>query len=192
MIFAVVIVALSGIATYSADISRFASLDVSKVLSGEVWRLLSGNLTHLTWRQYAMDSISFLMLYYKLLTCIGSKKAATSVLLSGAVVSAAVVFTKVHMICGGMSGISCAVVSLIVADVLQKEPKNIKAYFIAVAFICYLGFGEDFSSGVNVAKEAHIAGAFFGLALGLLFRIDRKAPSPQPCFNRMPKISHQI
>jgi hypothetical protein len=159
---------LSLAATASGDLSRWTSLDVSRVLSGEVWRLFSGHLTHLTWRQFAVDASGFLLSYTIYSQWNGIRAGICLLLFSSVCVSLAVVVTGEHQIYGGLSGLNCAAVSALLLSMIQFKPRRIDAYLLGIAFGAYILFGEGEVSGVDIAWEAHLAGGLAGVGFFLI------------------------
>jgi membrane associated rhomboid family serine protease len=170
MIFSFVVAIIAAAVTASADLSSIASLDTSRVLSGEVWRLLTGHITHLTWRQYAVDATAFVFLYATYSRMAGSASSVSLALFSALAVSAAVIFTGMHQVYGGLSGLSCAALSAILITSIMEHPRQITLYLVGFAYCAYLLFIEGIASDVNVAGEAHIAGAILGVVFVLMWR----------------------
>jgi hypothetical protein len=167
LIFSVIAI-LSFVVTASGDLSRWASLDISKVLSGEVWRLFSGHLTHLTWRQFAVDASGFLLSYTVYSQWKGVRAGIGLMLFSSVCVSLAVVVAGAHPIYGGLSGLNCAAVSALLLSMIQYNPRRLDAYLLGMAFGAYILFGEGEVSGVNIAWEAHLAGGLSGVGFFLI------------------------
>ncbi len=168
MIFAVVFVLISAAVTASADLSALASLDVSRVLSGELWRLLSGHTAHLTWRQYLVDAPAFAALYATYSRKSGSFSALALALLAALVVSIAVILSGNYQVYGGCSGLSCAALSAILLAAILEQPRQIAPYLVGFFYCLYLLFVGGAASGVQVAREAHLAGAVAGVIFVLL------------------------
>ena len=87
-------------------------------------------------------------------------------------VSLGVILTGIHQLYGGLSGLSCAAVSAIVIALIMDHPRRPIPWLIGISFFEYLAFGETIASNVNVAIEAHLAGA----ASGVLFMLMRQRP----------------
>jgi membrane associated rhomboid family serine protease len=170
VIFALIAATIAAVVTASADLSSIASLDTSRVLSGEVWRLLSGHITHLTWRQYAIDAPAFVILYATYSRMAGSTSSVSLALFSALAVSAAVIFAGMHQVYGGLSGLSCAALSAILLASIMEHPRHITVYFVGFAYCVYLLFPGGGASDVNVAGEAHIAGTMSGVVFALMRR----------------------
>lgn len=170
------IVILSAVITSSADLTRFASLDISLVMSGQVWRLITGHLTHLTWRHYAMDAPVFLMAYLLYKRNTGGFSSVYLAVFSAIVVSASVVFMGIHQVYGGLSGLSYAAISALSLEMILNNPRRILPYILIFTFLFYLLFLQGSTTGINVAKEAHVAGVLSGVIFELIRRwlINRK------------------
>jgi membrane associated rhomboid family serine protease len=158
-----VIVILSAVITASAGLSNLASLDISLVMSGEVWRLFTGHLTHLTWRHYALNAPVFFIVYLVYRRNTGGLSSIYLAISSAIIVSATVVFIGIHQVYGGLSGLSCAAISAILLKMILDAPRRIFPYILIFAFLVYLLFLQGNASGINVAKEAHVAGTISGL-----------------------------
>lgn len=169
MIFLTIVI-LSAVITASTDLSSYSALDVSLVNSGQVWRLFTGHLTHLTWRHYSVDAPVFLMAYMVYRKNTGGLGSFYLLILSAIIVSAAVVFAGTHQIYGGLSGLSCAAISAIVFKIILDSPRRIPPYILMFAFLFYLLFMQGNASGINVAKEAHLAGTLTGVTYELIRR----------------------
>lgn len=154
---------LSAAITASSDLSSLTSLDVERVFSGELWRLLSGHLSHLTWRQYALDVSGFILLYHAYGRKAGPGAALRLFLFASLFVSAAVILAGSHQVYGGLSGLCCAALSAVLLESILERPRQAAAYIAGFAFCLYLLFMGGSASGVNLAGEAHAGGAAAGL-----------------------------
>jgi membrane associated rhomboid family serine protease len=159
-----VIVILSAVITFSAGLSSFASLDTSLVMSGEIWRLLTCHLTHLTWRHYALDAPVFFIVYLVYKRNTGSLSSIYLVIFSAITVSVSVVAMGIHQVYGGLSGLSYVATSALLLKMILDAPRKIFLYVVVFAFLVYVLFLQGNTSGINVAKEAHVAGIISGLA----------------------------
>jgi membrane associated rhomboid family serine protease len=168
MIFALAVVMLAGLVTASSDLSSIASLDTSRLLSGEIWRLFSGHLTHLTWRQYAVDAPVFFFLFAAYTRRFGHVPGMSLALFSALSVSATVALAGVHQLYGGLSGLSCAAFSAIILTGILERPRAITGYLMTGMYGVYLLFAGGIASGVDVAREAHFAGALSGVVFELM------------------------
>lgn len=164
------IVLLSAVITASTDLSRIASLDISLAMSGEVWRVFTGHLTHLTWRHYAMDAPVFLIVYlvYKRNTC--GLISFSLTIFSAIIVSATVIAMDIHQVYGGLSGLSYAAISALLLSMVIASPRQILPYILILAFLIYFLFLQGNTTGINVAKEAHLAGILSGIIFELIRR----------------------
>lgn len=170
MIFFVIVI-LSAVITASASLSHFASLDVSMVMSGEVWRILTGHLTHLTWRHYALDAPVFLIVYLAYKRDSGGLSSLYLLIFSALVVSATIIIAGRHQVYGGLSGLSYAAISAILLNMLISRPRRILPYLLTFALLLYLFFLQGSTTGINginVAKEAHLAGILSGVTFELI------------------------
>jgi rhomboid family GlyGly-CTERM serine protease len=174
VIFAVLVAVAAAILTASADLSSLSALDVSQVMAGELWRLFSGHLTHLSWRHYAVDAPVFMILYTVYSKQNTPSSAVLLALFAALSVSFSVILVGTHQLYGGLSGLSCAALSAILFSMVREDPKQIQPYFLCLAYGIYLMFMGGISSGVPVAHEAHIAGAFSGLVFAFLLKKVRK------------------
>jgi membrane associated rhomboid family serine protease len=165
---------LAAIVTASADLSSLASLDRERVLSGEIWRVFSGHMTHLTWRQYALNVPAFVIFSLLYSKRVGLGAAVSLLLFSSIVVSVVVIATGLHQVYGGLSGLSCAAISAIFLASIVENPRHLTPYILALAFSVYLIFMQGIVGGVNVAREAHIGGAISGVVFGLALHCLRK------------------
>ncbi|MEN6624237.1 MAG: rhomboid family intramembrane serine protease [Smithella sp.] len=159
------IVILSAIVTASADLSRFSSLDVSMVMSGEIWRMLTGHLTHLTWQHYALDAPVFFIVYLAYKRNSNGLNSLYLIVFSALVVSSTVIIAGIHQVYGGLSGLSYAAISAILLNMLVSTPRRILPYLLTFALLLYLFFLQGSTTGINginVAKEAHLAGILSG------------------------------
>ncbi len=168
VIFPLIIAVIAAVVTASADLSSIASLDVSRVLGGEVWRLVTGHLTHLTWRQYAVDTAAFVLLYATYGRKAGSVAAVCLFLFAALCVSASVVLMGTHQVYGGLSGLSCAALFALLFAAIMEQPRRVTAYLVGFVCCAYLYFMGGSGSGVNVAGEAHVAGSLAGMVFALL------------------------
>lgn len=159
-----VIVILSAVITASAGLSSLASLDISLVMSGELWRLFTGHLMHLTWRHYALDAPVFFIVYLVYKRKTSGLSSIYLVFFSAITVSATVVVMGIHQVYGGLSGLSCAALSALLLKMILDAPRRILPYILVFIFLVYLLFLQGNASGINVAKEAHVAGTISGLA----------------------------
>jgi Rhomboid family. len=164
------IVMLSAVITASAELSSLASLDVSLVMSGEVWRLFTGHLTHLTWRQYALDAPVFLIVYLVYRRNTGGLSSIYLVIFSAIMVSATVVAMSIHQVYGGLSGLSYAAISALLLNMVIATPRQVLPYILILTFLIYFLCLQGNTTGINVAKEAHVAGTISGLAFELVRR----------------------
>jgi membrane associated rhomboid family serine protease len=158
-----VIVIMSTVIIASAGLSKLASLDISLVMSGEVWRFFTGHLMHLTWRHYALNAPVFFIVYLVYRRNTGGLSSIYLAIFSAIIVSATVMFMGIHRVYGGLSGLSFAAISAILLKMIVDAPRRIFPYILIFAFLFYLLFLQGKASGVNAAKEAHMAGAISGL-----------------------------
>jgi membrane associated rhomboid family serine protease len=100
----------------------------------------------------------------------GSASSVSLALFSALAVSAAVIFTGMHQVYGGLSGLSCAALSAILLARIMDHPRQIAVYFVGFAYCAYLLFMGGIASDVGVAGEAHIAGAMSGVVFVLMQR----------------------
>lgn len=164
------IVILSAVITASAELSSIASLDISLVMSGEVWRIFTGHLTHLTWQQYAFDAPVFLIVYLVYRRNTDGFSSIYLVIFSAIIVSATVVAMGIHQVYGGLSGLSYAAISALLLNMVIAAPRQILPYILVLALLVYLLCLQGYTTGINVAKEAHVAGTISGLAFELVRR----------------------
>lgn len=168
MIIPLLIAALAALVTASAELSGGAALDSSRVLGGELWRLFSGHLAHLSWRHFLMDAPVFVALHATLGRRSSRSSVAGLMLFSSLSVSVTVVAAGMHEVYGGLSGLSCAAAGALLAGMVREEPSRPIPWLLAAAFCWYLLSLEGFASGVAVAHEAHLAGAFSGALFAFL------------------------
>ncbi len=172
IVFTLSVAAAAAVITSSALLSSLASLDVAKVMSGEVWRVITGHLSHLTWRQYAVDSSAFVILYTILADKAGLRSSILLCAFSALAVSLVVVLAGVHQIYGGLSGLTYAGCSALIFLGMLERPRQLAIYIVGLLFLLYVIFFEGTASGViSVAREAHIAGVFAGLSFIVMRRL---------------------
>jgi membrane associated rhomboid family serine protease len=164
------IAVLSGVINTSADLTALASLDVSLVMSGEIWRLITGHLTHLTWLHYALDTPVFLIAYLIYKKNTGGLSSVYLAIFSAIIVSVCVVAMGIHQVYGGLSGLTCAAISALLLKMILDSPRLILPYILALVFMLYLLFLQGNANGLNVAKEAHVAGTLSGVIFELIRR----------------------
>jgi hypothetical protein len=162
------IVLAAGLVTASAKLSSMASLEVSRVLSGEVWRLFSGHLSHLTWRQFILDAPVFIFSYQTFSNLKSKANAVLLLLFSSFLISVAVIFTGLHDVYGGLSGLSCAAISAILLVLVTNAPYKVKNYVFLAMFFFYLAFMKGITTDIPIAWESHLAGAFSGAVFVLM------------------------
>lgn len=166
-----VILAASAVITASAEFSGLAALDVRKVMSGQLWRLFTGHLAHITWRQYQTDAAVFLLVFSAYARTEGLAASLSLILFSALGVSLAVLIAGNYQIYAGLSGLGCAGFSANVASQVASRPMRPLPWLLGLLFMGFLAVGEGMSdSGVEIASEAHIAGA----ACGVLFTCARR------------------
>ena len=154
---------VAAIVTASAKLSSLASLDVDLARSGQLWRLFSSHLAHITWSQYVTDAPLFVLLYERYAKSCGLTAALFLIMLSALSVSLAVIFVGSYQVYAGLSGINCAAFSAIVITLIMARPYWLTPWVIATAFsICLSIDDKSIVSGINVASEAHLAGALTG------------------------------
>jgi membrane associated rhomboid family serine protease len=168
VIFAIIAAIIAALVTDSADLSSLASLDVSRVMAGEYWRLFSGHVAHLSWIQYSIDAPVFILLYATYSKRTAPASAIFLSLFAALSVSLTVIFTGMHQIYGGFSGLSCAAVSAILLMIIMERPRQTFPYLMCIMYCFYLLFMGGFASGVRVAHEAHVAGAVSGVVFTLI------------------------
>jgi membrane associated rhomboid family serine protease len=174
------IVILSAVINTSPDLTSFASLDVSLVMSGEIWRLITGHLTHLTWLHYALDAPVFLVVYLLYKRHTGGFSSVYLAVFSAIIVSVSVVSMGIHQVYGGLSGLSCAAISALLLKIILDSPRRILPYILALVFLFYLLFLQGNANGLNVAKEAHVAGTLSGVIFELIrryWKLNQRPPS---------------
>lgn len=174
MIFLVIVI-LSAVITASSDLSRIASLDIFLVMSGEVWRVFTGHLTHLTWRHYVMDAPVFLIVYLVYRRNVGVLSSILLAIFSAIIVSATVIVIGVHQVYGGLSGLSYAAISALLLNMIITTPRRIIPYILIITLLIYFFFLQGNTTGINVAKEAHIA----GILSGVIFELSRRCIAKQ-------------
>jgi len=165
----IAIALVAAVVTASAKLSSLAALDVDLVWSEEFWRLYSCHLAHITWSQYLSDAPLFVILYERYGKSCGLAAAISLILLSALSVSLSVIFFGSYQVYAGLSGINCAAFSAILIIFIMAHPYRLTPWIIATAFSVYLSNGDkSIVSGINVASEAHIAGALTGLFFTLI------------------------
>jgi membrane associated rhomboid family serine protease len=168
VIFAIIAAVIAALVTASANLSSLAALDTSRVMAGELWRLFSGHMAHLSWKQYAVDTPVFILLYETYGKRAGPSSAMVLTMFSALSVALAVISAGTHEVYGGFSGLSCAAVSAILFTMIIEQPRRPSPYLMGLMYCVYLLFMEGLASGVRVAHEAHVAGAVSGLIFALL------------------------
>ncbi|HUN55329.1 MAG TPA: rhomboid family intramembrane serine protease [Smithella sp.] len=145
-------------------------------MSGQVWRLITGHLTHLTWRHYALDAPVFLMAYLLYKRNTGGFSSIYLAIFSAIIVSASVVMMGMHQVYGGLSGLSCAAIAALSLKMIMDTPRRILPYILIFTFLLYLLFLQGSATGINVAKEAHMAGILSGFIFELIrqWQVNRK------------------
>jgi len=171
MIILLIVAISAAFVTGSAELSALASLDVLCVRNGELWRLFSGHLAHLSWRQYAIDTSVFILLYATYGKRAGASIAVTLSLFAALSVSVAVVVLGMHQVYGGLSGLTCAALSAILLSLISERPRRAFPYLMSLIYIIYLVYLSGYVSGVKVAHEAHMAGAISGLGFALFHEL---------------------
>ncbi len=177
MIFLVIVI-VSAVITASTDLSRIASLDISLVMSGEIWRVFTGHLTHLTWQHYAMDAPVFLIVYLVYKRNTSGLISIYLTIFSAIIVSATVIAMGVHQVYGGLSGLSYAAISALLLNMVIANPRRILLYILILAFLVYFLFLQGNTTGINVAKEAHVAGILSGIIFELIRRYSKLNQRP--------------
>ncbi len=171
---------VAAIVTASAWLSSITSLDTSRVLAGEVWRIFSGHLSHLTWEQFAVDAPVFVMVYLTYERKAGPLTSIRLCLFSACCVSAAVIVAGRHEIYGGLSGLSCAALSALLFGGVLARPRQVALYALGSLYCVYLTHPGVSTVVVNVAGEAHVAGALSGVLFVVIqegVRKFRKVPT---------------
>jgi membrane associated rhomboid family serine protease len=89
---------------------------------------------------------------------------------SASIVSITVVLKSDYQVYGGLSGISCAICAALIAERIRLNYRDMSTYLMLLGLAFYLLLSRNFSSGVNVVREAHTAGALAGIAFALMKR----------------------
>lgn len=178
MIFGIVIAGLAGLVTASGHLSSLAALDASQVRAGELWRLFSGHLAHLSWRHYWLDAPPFIALYATYSRRVGQATALLLTLFAAVTVSLTVILVGIHEVYGGLSGLSCAAVSAIILTLIMERRRQLIPCLMGSLFCFYLLFLEGVSSGVAVAREAHLAGSVAGVVFVLMKTVHSRTRVP--------------
>jgi len=154
---------LSGVINTSACLTGIASMDASLVMRGEVWRVFTGHLTHLNWMHYALDAPIFCFVFLVYERNAGGFNSIYLTVFSAITVSSAVIIMGIHQVYAGLSGLTCAGIAAVLLKMVMDPPRRILPYMLAIAFLVYLLFLQETGNGLNVAKEAHVAGTLSGL-----------------------------
>jgi membrane associated rhomboid family serine protease len=140
-----------------------------------------------------MDAPAFIILYSTYDRRVGPFSAIFLSLFAALSVSFAVIFTGIHEVYGGFSGLSCAAATAILMTMILENPRQAFPYFLCFIYCSYLLFMGGFASGVRVANEAHIAGAVSGLVFTLIRdRMLKLTSYCQPLRNTRHKVSREL
>lgn len=173
IVFVLGIACLAAVITSSACLSSLASLDVARVMSGEVWRIFTGHLSHLTWRQYAVDASAFVILYAAWGRKTGFLSSAMLIAVSALTVSFVVILSGIHQVYGGLSGLTYAGWSALILRSILERPRHYAAYIAGLLFLLYFLFGEGAATGaIHMAGEAHMAGIVTGICFVVIGRVN--------------------
>ena len=98
----------------------------------------------------------------------GNANAVSLLLFSSFLVSFAIIFTGMHDIYGGFSGVSCAAISAILFILVTKAPCKFINYVLLTVFFLSLALTKGITADLPVASEAHWAGALSGVVFVLM------------------------
>lgn len=179
------LLALCAVLLYlTPDLTAWATYDRTALANGQLWRLVTGHWTHWSAEHLGWDLLVFAVVG-RALELRGRRRAfLTCTVLSALLISGGVFVLRPGMDeYRGLSGIDCALVTLIAVDLLRQSLRErqrglslalaalLAAYLGKVAFELATGQTLFVDSGPGLfvpVPLAHVLGGAVGIALGLV------------------------
>jgi rhomboid family GlyGly-CTERM serine protease len=166
------------------ELAAWATFDRTAIANGELWRLITGHWTHWSGEHLGWDLLVFAVVGGAL-ELRGKRNAfLTCTVLSALLISGGVWVLRPGMVeYRGLSGIDCALVTLIAVDLLRQSIRDgrrglslaltglLAGYLGKVTFEFATGLTLFVASGQGFfvpVPLAHVLGGTLGIALGLM------------------------
>lgn len=214
------LLALPAVLLYlTPELTAWATLDRAAIAAGEVWRLMTGHWTHWSGEHLGWDLLVFAFVG-GVLELRGRRRAfLICTVLSALLISGGVWVLRPAMAeYRGLSGIDCALVTLVAVDLLRESIRDRRrglSLALTGLLVGYVGkVTFEFTTGQTVfvaggeglfvpVPLAHVVGGAVGIALGLVTpscrspteRLGRPRPPSRPVPGSKPRTeprSHPI
>jgi rhomboid family GlyGly-CTERM serine protease len=166
------------------ELTAWATFDRTAIAAGQLWRLITGHWTHWSGEHLGWDLLVFAVAG-GVLELRGKRNAfLTCTVLSALLISGGVWVLRPEMVeCRGLSGIDCALVTLVAVDLLRQSLRErrwslslglaglLAGYLGKVVFELATGQTLFVASGQGLfvpVPLAHVLGGGLGIALGLM------------------------